>query len=489
MNSYKNIIKSTGLIGVVQVSLILLGLIRNKALALLVGSKGFGIWGLYHSYVEMMTQIAVFGLDQSGVRQIAKNSENTVFINKCIFIFRWAILTISVLSTTLSIIFSKIISKSLFGSFDYSWGVVIVSFAILFNSVSKGQKSILNGLRDIKGLAVSQIIGAVVGTIASIIFIYLLGVKGIPFYLFSVGLATVTSTWWFVQRLNLKKEIPTLIEAKSELKDLFSLGLGFGIAGIVATLMTYISRVYLINTFNVETVGIYQSAWSISNLYVGIILSAMGIDLMPRLMMVVKNSKEMVKMVNEQMELGLLIGSIGVVIILVFSPWILELLFSAEFIKGTTIIRWQAIGVSLRVLAFPLSYIIMAKGKTAIYIVVQSIFWIVEFLLLVLFSKLFGFDGLGINYFVGYMLYLLISWYVSVKLIGFKPSSLLKEIIIVAYIFIMSSFIISFLLSDFYRMLFGTAIILTNMIWINFTFKNKIKINLIKVINNKLCSK
>jgi len=478
MSSYKYIVKTTGLIGIVQVFQMAFGLLRNKVLAVLVGAQGFGVWGLYHSYVEMMTQLSVLGLDQSGVRQIAKYSDDKEYVSKCIFLFRWAIFSISILSTTISIIFSKSISMSLFKTEEYSWGVVIVSFVILFNSISKGQKSILNGLREIRALAISQIIGAVVGSIISVILVFLLGVRGIPFYILSVGLSSVFSTWWFVSKLKLKKVIPSRVEGKRELKDLFALGMGFSIAGIIASVMTYISRVYLTNTFSVETIGIYQAGWTISNLYVGTILSAMGIDLMPRLMRVVKNDKEMGRMINEQIELGMLIASIGVVGIINFAPIFISLLFSEEFVKGVTIIRWQVLGVSLRVLAYPLSYAIMAKKKTITYIIVQSIFWVLEFIFLMILTTVFGFKALGVNFFLGYMLYFFICWNVCRKLINFKPTRLAKEIIIISYLFIIGSLLISLNLSKIFSYIIGTAIITVNMCWILFTLEKRMKINI-----------
>jgi len=479
MNSYKNIAKSSGIIGLVQVFQIVFGLIRNKAIAILVGAQGFGIWGLYNTYIEMVSQISILGLDQSGVRQIAKNSDNKNYLYKCIYIFKQTILVVSILSTILSILFSKSISKAIFNSEDYYIGVIIASFVILFNGISKGQRSILNGLHDIKGLAISQIVGAIIGSIVAIIAVYLFGINGIPMFIFAVGLSLVGSTWWFVRKLNIKKEVPSIVEYKSELKKLISLGLGFGIAGIIASIMTYFSRLYLTNTFNIEAVGIYQASWTISNLYIGTILSAMGVDLMPRLAKVSDDNKEINRLVNEQMELGMLVASIGVVAILVFSPIILNLLYSKEFLVGTTIIRWQVLGVSLRVLAFPFSYAIMAKGKSVIYITVQSIFWIGEFLLLVLFSKLFGFDGLGINYFIGYIGYFLMSLFACVKIFNYHPSIYLQKITLISYLFIGGAFFLCIYTPQKISISIGLLLLITHVLIIYFQLKRKMNIDIL----------
>jgi len=59
--SYKTIVKTTGLIDAVQVFQIVFGLIRNKVLAILVGTHGVGIWGLYKNFTDMAAKTKPFG--------------------------------------------------------------------------------------------------------------------------------------------------------------------------------------------------------------------------------------------------------------------------------------------------------------------------------------------------------------------------------------------------------------------------------------------
>lgn len=152
------------------------------------------------------------------------------------------------------------------------------------------------------------------------------------------------------------------------------LGLSFSFSGFISTVMTLLSRSYLSNHFELKAVGIYQASWTISNLYIGIILTAMGVDFMPRLMKVIGNKEEVNKMINQQLETGILLSSIGVVGILLFSDLFLYLLYSKEFESGSEIIRWQVLGVMMRIFAFPFSYSIAAKGKALLYAISQFVF-------------------------------------------------------------------------------------------------------------------
>ncbi|MGC9332025.1 MAG: oligosaccharide flippase family protein [Bacteroidales bacterium] len=219
--SYKTIVKTTGLIGAVQVFQIVFGLIRNKVLAILVGTHGVGICGLYKNFTDMATKISMLGLDQSGVRQIAKNAEQKETVAKTVFILQYAILFVSILFTIISFIFAKQISEYIFETEKYTIGVRIVFFAILFHGISMGQRAILNGFRYIKELAISQIIGAIGGSVVAILAVYFFDLRGIAWYVLSIPLIAAVTMGWFVRKMQVKTLVPTIKEAKKRIRTTF----------------------------------------------------------------------------------------------------------------------------------------------------------------------------------------------------------------------------------------------------------------------------
>ncbi|WP_025761927.1 oligosaccharide flippase family protein [Dyadobacter tibetensis] len=485
MSTYKSILKSTGLIALVQVVQLIFGLIRNKFIALFLGTHGFGIWGLYQTYIEMVSTFSTLGVDQSSVREIAK-TEDIQEKEQYIYLTKITILCFSLIAAIFSIFFSKSISRSLFQSESYYIGIIIISSSIIFNGVSKGHKSILNGLRDMKGLALSQIIGSALGSIITISLVYWLGLEGIPWYLSLVGLSTLISTWWFLKRHNLKHTIISRKYSYNKIKSLLFLGLGFSITAIIAAFSSYFSRTYLSEAFNISTVGLYQASWTISNLYIGIILSAMGIDFMPRLVKVIDDSKKLTSLINEQMELGALISSIGVVFILLFSKSILEILYSSEFLLANDIIKWQVLGVALRVLGFPFSHAIMAKNKPIIYVILQAVFWSLDYILLVLLSKTYGVGALGVNYFVAYIVYLLLCWLIAKRLYNFHSTNILRQIVCGSFIFICAAWIISNYTSGTYLIFMAISILLIMAGWTNYYLSKHMNLSILNAIKKQI---
>src|SRR5580692_9997285 len=71
-HTYGQILKSSVLIGGSSALNIAIGIVRTKAMAVLLGPAGFGLFGLYGSIADVAVSIAGMGVNSSGVRQIAE---------------------------------------------------------------------------------------------------------------------------------------------------------------------------------------------------------------------------------------------------------------------------------------------------------------------------------------------------------------------------------------------------------------------------------
>ncbi len=72
--SYNQILKSTTIFGGSQVITILIGLIRTKIIAVLLGTMGIGLIGILQSVIDIMRSTYSLGMDTSGVKEIAMTS-------------------------------------------------------------------------------------------------------------------------------------------------------------------------------------------------------------------------------------------------------------------------------------------------------------------------------------------------------------------------------------------------------------------------------
>ena len=205
-------VKSSGIVALVQVFQMAFALIRNKGISLLVGATGFGIWSLFQTFIEMLSSFSVFGLDQGGVREIAKSSDSEEKVAKTIYTFRMVIIVLSIIFAILVFILAKQISIFLFATDRFLWGVRFLSITVVLNGIARGGYAILNGVRALDKLAISQIIASVAGSIGSILLVYFGGQEILPVALTVVIFTLAVFTSLYVRKLKIKSIRPSLAE-------------------------------------------------------------------------------------------------------------------------------------------------------------------------------------------------------------------------------------------------------------------------------------
>jgi PST family polysaccharide transporter len=403
-SSYRQIFKATALVGGVQVFNVLAGIVRTKVLASLLGPGGMGLVGMYQSATAVVGTVAGMGITQSGVRQIAEAAatEDQARISRTVRTLRLTSLLAGLVGMALVLAFREPLARATFGDDEYAWGLGAVSLTLLFGAVAGGQNALLQGLRRLKDLASNQVAGTFLGTLLSIGLVVWLRERGIVAVLVASAAASLLSSWWYARRVRVTLAPMTLHDAWIESRGLLTMGAAFMASGLFAAGAAYASRVLIIRELGMAAVGLYAASWTLSNLYVGMVLNAMGTDFYPRLTAVATDNGAVNRLVNEQTEMGLLMAIPGILATLALAPWVLSLFYSPAFEPAAEIIRWQIIGVVLRVVSWPLGYIILAKGMSRTFMLVEAVFWTLHVLLVAACLRLWGLEGTGIAFALTY---------------------------------------------------------------------------------------
>jgi PST family polysaccharide transporter len=163
-SSYKQIFKSSVLIGGSQVFNIIIGIIKNKVLAVMLGPEGVGLMGVYSAITNVITPIAGIGIGSSGVRQIAEaiNEEDESKKSFLIKFIRVSLIVASLIAVFFIVVFHEKIAKISFRKEfkdEYLLGVIVIAGVVLFDTLTTGERAILQGARRLRSLASSQILG------------------------------------------------------------------------------------------------------------------------------------------------------------------------------------------------------------------------------------------------------------------------------------------------------------------------------------------
>ncbi len=423
--SYGQILRSSALIGGSQIANIAIGIVRTKAMAMLLGPAGFGLFGLYGSIANLTQSVAGMGVNSSGVRQIAEavGSGDKMRIAQTAAVLRRTATILGLLGAALLILFSRQVSALTFGGRERAAAVSLLSIAVFLTLVSGGQGALIQGMRRIADLAKMNVLGALFGLCTAIPLVYFFRERGVVPSLVSVAAMTVLTSWWYSRKIEVQVPAVTLSQVRQEASALLKLGSAFMASSLLTLGVAYAVRVTVLHKIGLEATGLYQSAWTLGGLYVGFILQAMGADFYPRLTASIHDKAECNRLVNEQTLVGLLLAGPGVLATLTFAPLVIALFYTAKFHAAVGILRWICLGAMLQVITWPMGFIIVAKGKQGLFFLSELAWAIVAASLAWFCIKSYGLNGAGIAFFGSYVFHGFLTYPIARMLSGFRWSA------------------------------------------------------------------
>jgi enterobacterial common antigen flippase len=460
--TYGQILRSSALVGGSQLVGIAIRIIRTKVLAVLLGPAGVGLMGAYESIVNLAQSVAGLGVNSSGVRQIAEavGTGQSDRIAGTVAVLRRISVVLGLVGALFLVVFSKHVSKITFGDYHHSTAIALLSLAIFFGLVSGGQGALIQGMRRISDLARMGMIGTFFGAVIGILIVYFAGEKGIAPSLVTIAAMTVLTSWWYSRKVKVKHLPMRMLQIKHEVIGLLRLGIAFMASAVLMMASSYLVRTMVIRTAGFEAAGLYQSAWALGGLYVGFILQAMGADFYPRLTAIAKDNSESTRIVNEQAQVSLLLAGPGVIATLTFAPIVISLFYSGRFDGAVSVLRWFCLGMTLRVVTWPMGFIILARGEARFYFVTELIWAFINVGLSWVCLRRFGLNGAGIAFFVSYVFHGLIVYAVVHRISLFQWSAMNIKVGLLFLSLIGLTFGGFYLLPRFWPTLIGTLLML-----------------------------
>jgi len=173
-DNYSHILKYTSLFGSVQGIIILISLVRNKAMALLLGASGMGFNSLLTSMQNFAAQCTNLGISFGAVPRLSElyereDAEGLAYYVQ--MVRQW-----SLIAAVLGLIFCVVVSP-LVDEVSFTWGNHTLHYAMLGLSVAMvavtgGEMAILKATRRLNQLARIQIYGAIGMTVLSVALYY-----------------------------------------------------------------------------------------------------------------------------------------------------------------------------------------------------------------------------------------------------------------------------------------------------------------------------
>lgn len=374
-SSYGQILRSSSIVGGASVLNILIGLVRTKAAALLLGPAGIGLIGLFQNLMGTASTVSALGFGTAGTRQIAEargleDVEAIAAARRALF---WGTMGLAGIGASVLWIFRSVIAETVLGDVQLAGEVGWLALGVALTVAAGSQGALLTGLRRIGDIARASVLSALFSTLLGVGALWIWGRDALLVFVIAAPLASFVFGHLFVARLpKLQQPATPFSELVGQWRLLASLGAAFMVAGLATTVGQLVVRSLIQHELGAEALGYFQAAWTISMIYIGFVLTAMGKDYYPRLTAAIHDPAVANRLINEQSEVALLLAAPVLLAMLGLAPWVIDLLYSTEFSASTSILRWQILGDVLKVASWPLGFILLASGDGRTFMLTQS---------------------------------------------------------------------------------------------------------------------
>lgn len=391
-NGYNHILKYTGLFGGVQGFIILIGLVRNKAMALLIGAGGMGFNSLLTSMQNFASQCTNLGISFGAVPRLSGYYEKQE--EQQLHYYIQVIRLWSLIAAALGFLFCVAVSP-LVDDLSFTWGnhtyhYAMLAIAVAMSAIAGGEVAILKATRRLGALAKIQIYSVILSVIVSVplyYFFYHSGVLPAIVLIAATNMITTIAYSYHCYPLHLHFNFSMLRNGAS----MIQLGLAYVLAAAIGSAAEMLIRSFLNVQGSLDEVGLYNVGFMITITYAGMVFSAMETDFFPRLSGVAHDIKSTNETVNKQTEVSLLMLAPMLVALLTFLPILIPMLFSSEFLPVVQMAQVSVLAMYFKVLTMPVAYITLARHCSMAFLFLESSYYIV-----LVVAIMFGFHWWGI---------------------------------------------------------------------------------------------
>jgi enterobacterial common antigen flippase len=432
----KSIFRATAILSTSSFVSILVGLVSAKIWAVLLGPGGVGYLGLVQALVGLTGLVAGLGIGSGVISMVAgalaqENFGRVAALQRAAWLLFWAAGGLAMLVLT---VLRVPLSRWMLGGPEHAGDVMLLSLALLFSLASGLQISILNAYHRISALAKIGVVNSVLSTAASLAVVWLWrSAQGITLAVIAGAAVSLAVSTYFLRRETHQAAVrPTRSEIFSAAWALLRFGAPYSASQLVGTGVQFALPALVLHSLSIDSVGYYRAALSMAGVYLGFLLTAMGQDYYPRLSAVADRPHELVRLVNQQHRLVMILAVPMIMGTLALAPFLVQLVYSPQFAPAVTVLEWQLIGDLFKFSSWTMGFVILARRRTLTLFLVELLAGLDILGMSWLGIRWFGLAGLGIGYLGTYIVHYLVTSLIVRKDIGLVWTLDNKLILIVA---------------------------------------------------------
>lgn len=374
------LLEAYGFFGLQQGSAVLLGVVRAKILAALLGPYGVGVFSQANQFFSLLQSFFGLGLSGSLTKLIAEYRSNEDFkrLNQTIV----SVLTLyGILGISLIVIFSlaaKPITQFTFNDLRYQPYILIVSISALAWVQSFAILLIFRGLLHWKESSFVAIVGNTINIVVVAGCVILWGISGAVISLLLSQLINLIFGLYFLLKLVAPRHqirFWKFIPSREILQRLFHFAAPIMILNIFADLGFLLIRSRIVHLYGADNNGLYQGIISVSSAYLGFITTSVWSYGIPKISSLTQSRAEAINIQNNGLRVSLLaLAPFSIALLAGREVWI-PILYSRAFLSIAPLFIWQVMGDIILVTRQNILITLIPFEKIKNYFIEGVLYW------------------------------------------------------------------------------------------------------------------
>jgi O-antigen/teichoic acid export membrane protein len=384
------------------------GFVSNKVVAVYTGPAGVALVGAFTNFILIVFTFANGAINTGVVKYTAEYDGDKPKLQR---LFSTA-LRISVYCSAvvgiILVLFGNHLANWVFTSDIFVMPVRVLGFTIILYSLNSLLISILNGRSQLTAYTIVNSAATTVGLLFTIVLVYRYNIQGALYSLvlaqsvvFFISVALVVKSPWFSWDY-FKERFDPVLAIKLSHYSLMAI-----VAAFTVPLSQLVLRNMLIRETGLDGAGYWQGMMRISDGYLMIITTSLATYYLP-VLSAIKTKSGMRQEVLKVFRLVVPAVLVGSVLIYALRFFIIKLLYTGKFEAMESLFFWQLTGDIFKVASWLLSYILLARAVTKVYVAAEIVFTVSYIGLGYLFVQLLDLKGITIAFAINNFIYFVV---------------------------------------------------------------------------------
>ena len=384
-------------------------IVINKVIVITIGPSALLFVGNLKSVLSIFQQFSGAGIYEGAVKYITGEYKDrpTLILQTSFSLMLIGFLISVVLYFAFSDQLYLLLQLSENESNLRTWLICGLHLSLLCFALHTLMQSFFHGLKSYQIIVRSTLISSFFALGISIVLIYYFNTLGLIVSVFIPSLSLLlTYLFHFRSSLSFGRVLFGTPFRFHIFKPILSFTLMSAVAAMVFPSVLIVIRRLLVEHSGVELASYWEGYSRLSIFMSGLAISSISLYYLPKLVEA-NTGQEILSVILWGVKFLFAVALPLILLIFLFGSDVISLLYTKNFLKAIFLLKWELLGTFLKLLSFTVSFIMIAKKLSTVFVLSELISGLVFFGLSVLLVELYGVVGASMAFAGTYFLYFL----------------------------------------------------------------------------------